>query len=157
MRAGYSKKSAEVIGSKLLSKFKVEIKKEIEEFAKEADIEAARIIYELKLIAFSDIKDYMDIDPDTGGVRCKGFGDMPEDASRAIQSIREDRSITEDSRGEQSIIYSKFKFKLHDKLRALEALGKYKNLFAENVNVTGKIDGKLIVEFISKPKKKGKG
>lgn len=110
------------------------------EIAGKTGITAERVIRELGVVAFADLKDYLDIDPDTGCVRAKGWEQIPEDASRALAAITEDRSIREDARGEQTILFSKVTFKMNDKLRALELLGKYFLLFRERIEHSG-IDG----------------
>lgn len=78
----------------------------------------SRALSELNAIAYSDIRDYLTIDPDTGGVRSKGFDEMPEGASRAIKKVREHRTIKETKNGE-SILSCTFEFELYDKRAAI--------------------------------------
>lgn len=130
-RAGFSKKTARQLGARLLSK--VHIQKAIADAMKRrearTEITQDQVLRELALIGFSDLKNYLEINPDTGAIRAKGFEDMPKDASRALESITEDRTIKEDAKGDQVTVYDKVKFKLHDKLGALELLGKHLNMF----------------------------
>jgi hypothetical protein len=95
----------------------------------------------LALLGFSDIKDYIEFE-DGGGVRMKSLSEMPEHATRAIESIQEDRIIKEDSKGNQTIVHDKIKFKLHNKVKSLELLGKYKNMFIENIHLKGELQHK---------------
>lgn len=124
IRAGYSQKTAEVIGHKLVKKRLVAeaILKAQQKRGLKTEITQERILFELAIIAFSNMPDYLTIDEDTGAVHCKGFDSMPENASRAIESVKENRSITEDAKGERSIVFEKFEFKLHSKIKALELL-----------------------------------
>jgi phage terminase small subunit len=141
IRAGYSKKTANEQGCQNLAKLSIaeEIKRLQGERENETGITQNRILRELAVIAFSDQKDFLTIDPDTGVVRAKGFENIPENASRAIESIEENRAIKEDSKGDSSVVFDKFKFKLYDKLRALELLmrhnGMLKNEMKGDLNV----------------------
>jgi phage terminase small subunit len=125
--AGYSKKTAYSIGQRLLKD--VEIKAAIAAAQKKDedryDITKEKWLAELAIVFFSDIKDYVEINNDTGAIRAKAFDGMPEKSSRAIQSIQEDRIIKESSNGEQTTVHDIYKFRLHDKLKAGEMIGKH--------------------------------
>jgi phage terminase small subunit len=129
--AGYSVKTAYHTGYENLKKphIQLAIEKEVKKWEQIVDVEIKDIIQELKIIAFADLQHYVDVDPDTGAIRCKGFENMPPNASRAIESITEDRAIKENADGNQTTVYDKVKFKLHSKTSALELLGKYKGLW----------------------------
>lgn len=99
------------------------------ERADKLDITAEKVLREWAIIAFSDLQSYIEINDDTGAIRAKGFDEMPENASRALESITENRTIHEDAKGEQSIINEKVTFKVHNKAAALEALSKHLGLF----------------------------
>jgi phage terminase small subunit len=124
IRAGYSKKTAKNMGHKLVNKKSLSkaILEAQQKRGLKTNITQERVLFELAIIAFSNMPDYLSVDEDTGAVRCKGFDSMPKDASRAIESVKENRSITEDSKGERSVIFEKFEFKLHSKIKALELL-----------------------------------
>lgn len=124
IKAGYSKKSAATIAVQLLNK--KQVSKAILEAQQKRELKTnitqERVLFELAIIAFSNMPDYLSVDEDTGAVRVKGFDSMPKDASRAIESVKENRSVSEDSKGDRSIIFEKFEFKLHSKIKALELL-----------------------------------
>ncbi len=128
-RAGYGSKNAASIGCRLVKKSQV--KKLIEEAmaAREERIECSRDkwLRELMIIGFSDLADYIEIDADTGAIRARSFDeeDMPKNASRALESITENRTVSEGAKGDRSIVNEKVTFKLHPKLRALEVIGEY--------------------------------
>lgn len=151
IKAGYSEKTAALTGHKNIIKCKIEIEKAKSKIADKNDIEISKIINELKLLGFSDIKDYLDTDPDVGTIRVKGFDEMPPGASRAIQSVTEKRSITEDKHGNRSIIYSTFSFKLWSKEKALEMLGRYKAMFTDKVDLKTNMPFNLILSADIKP------
>jgi phage terminase small subunit len=138
-RAGYSKKTAYSQGQRLLKN--VEIQKRIQGIltkrSERLEITADMWLRELWLIGRSDLKNYLDIDPDTGAIRAKRFDEMPEGTSRALEAIKENRVIKEDTDGKKSTVYDKVEFKLHSKNQALEMVGKHLGFLKD------KIDGEL--------------
>ena len=150
--AGYSKKTAQRMGSENLSKPLIQerILKEIKAREYRTEITADRVLQEIALLGFSDIAHYVEIGED-GQITTKTFEEMPEHASRAIESISEDRIIRENPDGTQIIVHDKYKFKLHSKIHALEKLFKHLGLAAEErlrLGIEG-VEGQP-VEFIIK-------
>ena len=127
IRAGYSKKTANEQAARLLAN--VNIQRTISEAQKETaaklEITKEEWLAELIRIYRADMRDFIDIDSDTGATRAKGYNEMPEGAGRIISCIAENRTIKEDAKGQDSIIFARFKFKLHDKLKAGEMIGKH--------------------------------
>ena len=140
--AGYSKKTANEQGARLLANVSIKnaISKVQSKTANKVDISKERWIAELARIFFADMKDFVDVDTDTGATRVKGYDEMPKGASKVISSIEENRTIKEDSSGNDSIIFAKFKFKLHDKLKAGEMLGEHLGYLKKKVELSGKLD-----------------
>jgi len=130
--SGFSKKTAAAIASRLLRNVKIQeqIQKEIKAREYRTEVTADRVIQEIALLGFSDIAHYIEIGED-GQITTKTFEEMPEHASRAIESISEDRIIRENPDGTQIIVHDKYKFKLHSKIHALEKLFKHLGLAAE--------------------------
>ena len=107
--------TAEVNGSKLLRNTKVadyieEIQKDL---GKLAGVSALRNVLELKKIAFTNISDFKD-----GWMTEKDFEKLDEDTKAALSEIQYTEKTTE--YGVERIV----KFKLHDKLKAIEAINK---------------------------------
>jgi len=131
--SGFSEKTAYSQGQRLLKN--VEIQKRIAELqqerAEKTEVTQNMVIKELAIIAFSDLKDYIEVIEDTGAIRAKSFEEMPEGKSRALQSIKEDRVIKESADGKQVTVYDKINFRLHDKIKALELLGKHLGMFTD--------------------------
>ena len=151
-RAKYSKKTARVQASQLLTILNIqkriaELKKERSERTK---ITQDMVITELAICGFSDLKDYIEVIEDTGVIRAKSFEEMPEGKSRALQSIKEDRVIKEDAKGEQVTVYDKINFKLYNKIQALELIGKHLGMFTENLKISGEIKHKLSMADLKK-------
>lgn len=147
MRSGYSEKTAKSQGQRLLTNVDIqrEIQKRMKDREKRTEVTQDMVIKELASIAFSDLADYIEIVEDTGAIRAKSFNEMAEGKSRALQSIKEDRVIKEDAKGEQITVYDKINFKLYDKVRALELLGKHLGMFVEKIEHSGSIKTTLSI------------
>jgi phage terminase small subunit len=83
----------------------------------EAQVSVARVVAELAAVAFPSMKDYAEWDDD--GVKLIPSKDLTRDMCRAIQSIK----VTHTRDGVN------VGFKLHDKLKALEQLGRTLGMF----------------------------
>jgi len=153
IRTGYSEKTAGQQGRRML-RF-VSVKAAIDagkaERAKENTDRFEEAMEELRILAFSDIQNHVDVDESTGAIRCKGFEDMPANSSRAIESISEDRVIKETADGTQIIINDKRKFKLHNKVTALVAyIDRLKPPDPQKIDVN--VKGSLLTFFPPEPK-----
>jgi phage terminase small subunit len=155
IRAGYSRRTAGEIGHEHLKKPEIKraIQKAMDKRAKRLEISQDRILEELAILAYSDLKHYLDIDPDTGAIRAKGFENMPENASRALKAIKEDRVIKEDADGHKVTIFDKVRFELHDKIKPLELLGKHLGMFKDEVQVSGGLTINVI-SAVPRPERK---
>ena len=136
IRAKYSVKTATQMGTENLGK--PNIQERIRELNSkrwnEAELQGRDVINEFATIAFSDIKNYLEI-ADGGEITAKTFTDM-KGASRAIQSVKERRVIRESKDGsEDQIIDSTFEFKLWDKNKALDGLARHHSLFNDKLKV----------------------
>lgn len=125
IRAGYSVKNADKIGSELLGKTRVSeaIGKALAERSKRTGINADRIVRELAKIALVNPDDVVHFNSAT----------VKEGASRddlaAIASVKVKTIPTEDG----DIIEREVKF--YDKNRALEQLGKHLGMFTDKFKV----------------------
>ena len=119
-KAGYSDKTAQQVSSRLLLNvvIQAEIQKLMNKRADKLEITAEMVLSELANLGFSDIKEFFD-----EGYSIKMLADL-KDKSKCIQSIQID-----DTSGEFGNSRS-VKFKLHDKLRALENICKHISFYA---------------------------
>jgi phage terminase small subunit len=156
IRAGYSKKTAYSQGQRLLKN--VEVKKLIRQLKKQREkrtkITQDKVLQELAIIGFSDIKNYIKIE-EGGGIIAREFKDMPGSSRRAIKGVKEDRTIKEDADGKQVTVYDKIRFDLWDKLKALEKIGQHLGMFKEDSNVPSNVIVNVI-SAVPRPKKKRK-
>lgn len=133
IRAGYSSKNADKIGSELLGKTRVaeEISKAMAKRSKRVGINQDRVIQELARIAFVNPLDV--INPADGSVSQHAS----EDDLACIQSVKVKTMDGEKGSSEEREV------KLNDKLKALELLGKHMGMFKDNVNLNVKTSEKL--------------
>jgi len=136
-RAKYSEKTAYSIGSRLLKNVEVQnyIKELLEKRSKRTEITADWVLTELYNHAIADLADYFTICEDTGAIQAKSFDAMPEGKSHLLKSIKEDRAIKEDAQGDKVTVYDKIQFSLHDKLKALELIGRHLGMFTDKSEV----------------------
>lgn len=153
-RSGFSKKTAAQQGARLFKNVKVQTR--IQELMKKrmqrTEITQDWVLKELLICAGSDLANHLDINPDTGAIMAKGFEDMPGESRRALKSIKEDRVIKEDADGKKVTVYDKVRFELHDKLKALELIGRHLGMFNEEVKALGEVIYQLSEKYMPKTK-----
>jgi phage terminase small subunit len=123
IRAGYSVKNADKIGSELLGKTRVSeaIAKAMAERSKRTGVTQDRVIEQLAKIAFADLKDY---------VRWDEKGITLLNSENVDGTVLQ--SITETVLPKGGV---KREIKLNDKLKALELLGKHLGMWTEKQQV----------------------
>lgn len=138
VRSGYSEKTARSIGSENLSKPDVQqyIQALAIEMNAKTDNQIEAIIAELQIVAFGSMRDVADWGPD--GVYIKDSSILRHEA----KLIAEVAEVSNEKTG------SKVKVKLHDKLKALELLGRYHKIFTDKVEHTGKDGHNLLAGII---------
>lgn len=129
--AGYSEDSATIIGYENLTKPYIKERVDAERALrlKRVGVEPNRILNELARIAFSDYSDYAYLGE--YGFKAKLTSSYKKGRSKAIAEIVSADGV--------------IKIKLHDKLKALELLGKHLNLFTDKAIVSGEISVEEIV------------
>ncbi len=105
---------------------KAYISKMLAEVREESIVRAEDVVKELAVIGFADICQFVEFDGKN--VSLKHSGEIDEKARRSICEISSSRD-------------GSVKVKLHDKIRALENLGKYLGIFKERLEISGR-DGK---------------
>ncbi len=119
IRAGYSKKTAQRIGSENLSKplLQAEIQKKQGKLQQKLEISQEKILNELAAIAFANGTDFAKV--------------ISQGTLAAVEMIPTDKVQPEKLPAIAGIEANQYgvKVKLHDKVRALEMLGKYLGLF----------------------------
>lgn len=126
-RAGYKDPN---IGRQLITKNNVsaEIQKRQEKLRGKLEITQERVLEELAAIAFANGTDFATI-THNGLVRLTPTDEVPEEKKKAVASIKEGQYGTE--------------VKLHDKVRALELLGKHLGVFDANNGSTNEQENNI--------------
>lgn len=128
IRAGYSEATAAEQGSRLL--INVNIQNYIQELkqnrSERLNITADMVLQELGKIGFSNVQDYLE-----GDLSVKDLTAIDRRKADAVSSIK--KTVTEFEGGSRETV----EFKLHDKLKALEMIGRHIGFF-EKDNEQGK-------------------
>ena len=116
IRAGYSEKNADKIGPELLGKTRVSeaVQKAMNERSVRTEITQDRVLRELAAIGFAKATDYAKV-TESGVVEITPTSQLTDDQRRAVSGIKEGKYGVEVSS--------------HDKIRALELLGKHLGMF----------------------------
>lgn len=124
IRAGYSKTSATSTASEILTYPQVieELSKLTKKMEEKIEVSAERILNELVKMGFSDIHNYIDND-----WKLKNLEDIGENHTPAIKEVSVEEITMQ--YGEATKTTKNVKFKLHDKLGALEKLAKHINFY----------------------------
>ena len=146
IRAGYSPRSAEVTGSRLLSNAKVAaaVAARQNRRAKRLEVTQDRVLQELARIAFADIRDLFTWDEERA---CYiPSRDLTDDEAAVVASIEaETTEIGED----MPVRKIKLKLKTYDKLGALEKLAKHLGMFVDRLEHTGPGGGPIETHELS--------
>ena len=123
IRAGYSARTANEQAARLLAT--VSVKRALEEkraeIAESSKLKVSDVIDELRNIAFSDITQVISFN--NSKAKIKSSRKLSEDARKVIASVSQTQAgLT---------------IKMHDKVKALELLGRYLNIFTDRVEVDG--------------------
>ena len=104
--------------------------------AKRLEIKSDKVLEELARLAFSNMLDYMEID-EHGQPRGIDLTKLNRDSAAAIQEISEDATGGQGD-GERRLVIRR-RFKLADKLRALELVMKHMGMLRDRVDVNVQI------------------
>lgn len=134
IRAGYSAKTAQEQASRLLSNVMVQeaLQKRQAQLCTKLEVTQERVLEELAAIAFANGTDFVTI-TETGLLNVKPTRKVPKEKLPAIASIKYNQLGVE--------------IKLHDKVRALELLGKHLGVF-DAKSGTSETPGNNIFEVI---------
>ncbi|MBI4858489.1 MAG: terminase small subunit [Acetobacterium woodii] len=123
IRAGYSNKTANRIGTENLSKPVIQkyIEQRLVDREKRTEITQDRVLKELSKIGFLDATGFVKIQ--NGRVFIESTDDLSPDQKAAIAGIKETQSGTE--------------IKLYDKLKALELIGRHLGMFTDKIEHSG--------------------
>lgn len=133
IRAGYAESNANQTGMRLLKKpdVKALIGERMKARAERTEIDQDRVLKEIARVAFSDIRKTMTWGPD--GVKLIESSELTDDQAAGVAEVAETTSTNGGS----------LKLRKHDKMKALELLGRHLGLFVDKVEHTGKDGGPI--------------
>ena len=139
IRAGYSAKTAEATAARLLRNVKVqaEISRRQKDLQKRTEVSQDRVVKELARIAFANATDYAHVETRTveksdgaeassQTVVLRDTAELSADQCAAIAGIKQGTNGVE--------------VKLHDKIKALELLGRHIGMFNDKLEVKATVD-----------------
>ena len=131
IRAGYSEKNADKIGSELLGKTRIQtaIQAALKRRAKRTEITQDRVLRELAKLAFSDLRAFTEWG-EAQGILLKDSVELEDDEAACVAEVAQ--IAGKDGRS--------LRFKLHSKEKALELLGKHLGLFTDKLDIAGSLD-----------------
>lgn len=137
IRAGYSPKTANEQGARLLANVSVQeaIAKAMAERSKRTGISQDRVVQELARIAFVNPQNV--INPKDASVKA----DATEDDLACIQSVK---VKTMDGAKGKSV---EREVRLNDKMKALELLGKHLGMFKDKLEVDADMDLNITIDY----------
>lgn len=157
IRAGYSEKNADKIGSELLGKTRVAeyIAERKADRVERTEITQDMVLKELANIAFSNAADYARVVEKEAMVEVDGHMVPVHDAEGNIVKYKTvDLSLTDELTDEQQktlAVIKEGKFgievKPHDKVKALELLGKHLGMFTDKIDINGDMDMELNINI----------
>ncbi len=133
--AGYGKKNARKIASRLLTN--VDIQARVAELTKKQadklDLSAEKVLSELSSMGFSNFLDYVKITEE--GDAFVDLSGLTQEQAAAIQEVTVDEYM--EGKGKDARKVKRTRLKLVDKIRSLDLLGRHLKLFTDRIEVSG--------------------
>ena len=135
IRAGYSERTAKSQGQRLLTNVDVSAALAAAKAEREqrTEITQDRVVSELAKIAFADPRELMEWGPE--GVKLKDSAELTEEQAASVAEVSE--TTTKDG--------GSLRLKKHDKVKALELLGRHLGMFTDKVK--SEISGWLEIKW----------
>lgn len=149
IRAGYKAKTAHVIGAENLRKPKIaeEVARRQKDLQRRTEVTQDRVVKELARIAFANIADYLHVETQT---RTKDDG---TEVTYQTVMFNETQELSADQRAALAVVKQSvngFELKLHDKIKALELLGRHIGMFNDKLSLSGADGGPLTFRWEGK-------
>ena len=138
IRAGYSSRTANTIGTQNLVKLSIqaEISRRQKDLQRRTEVTQERVVMELARVAFADATDYVQVE-----TRIINKGDIEVPIELAVH--KETAELSADQRAAIASIKqgaNGVEIKLHDKIKALELLGRHIGMFNDKLEVKATVD-----------------
>jgi len=150
IRAGYSERAAKEQASRLLTNANVAeaVARAQAERSARIGLTADRVLEELAAVAFARLGDFAEWGPDRFVLRDSesGADDGGRLDTRPVQEIKVKETVLAKVGEDETVLKREYGVKLHDKLAALDKLGKHLGMFSEKHEHTGKDGGPIEVK-----------
>lgn len=152
LRAGYAERSAAVTASRMLKNPKIQelIQERRDALAEALDVDQTRVLRELAIISFSDIRRYFRMAAD-GYLEVCDLTELPRELSAAIESFQMIRTPQPDGLPDKVTM----RLKLHSKTRGIEMLGRHLGLFEADEAQRRKKDVESLAALIAEAEAAG--
>lgn len=157
IRAGYSKRNADKIGSQLLGETRVAelIAKRKADRVARTEITQDMVLKELANIAFSNAADFAKVIEKDAFTELNGVAiPLLDDEGNNIKYRTVEPTLTEELTEEQQKVLAVikkgrdgFEVKPHDKVRALELLGKHLGMWTDKVELDADMDLNINIDY----------
>ena len=149
IRAGYSEKTAAATAARLLRNVNIqaEISRRQKDLQRRTEVTQDRVVKELARIAFANIADYLHVETQT---RTKDDG---TEVTYQTVMFNETQELSADQRAALAVVKQSvngFELKLHDKIKALELLGRHIGMFNDKLSLSGADGGPLTFRWEDK-------
>ena len=139
IRAGYSERSARSIAGRLLTKDNIqrEISRRQKDLQRRTEVTQERVVKELARVAFADATDYVQVE-----TRTVEKNDGTELSYQTV-TLTETAELSADQRAAIAGIKqgaNGVEVKLHDKIKALELLGRHIGMFNDKLEVKATVE-----------------
>ncbi|HQG22619.1 MAG TPA: terminase small subunit, partial [Smithellaceae bacterium] len=138
IRAGYSPDTANEQGSQLLAR--PDIRELVAEgqkaIAERTQTFQDNAVDELKIVGFSDLADFLTV-KEGGIVEQKSFDQLTKEQTKCIKKIKQVVRSSHSADGTILHQTATLEVELHDKLRALELLGRHLGMFNDTLRLEG--------------------
>ena len=139
IRAGYSERSARSIAGRLLTKDNIqrEISRRQKDLQRRTEVSQERVVKELARVAFADATDYVQVE-----TRTVEKNDGTELSYQTV-TLTETAELSADQRAAIAGIKqgaNGVEVKLHDKIKALELLGRHIGMFNDKLEVKATVE-----------------
>ena len=148
IRAGYSANGAGPSASALLSNPKIQerLREKFDEARANVEVTPERVLKEYARVAYGDMRSVADWTEE--GVYFRPSNDLSDDEAATIKSVK---SVT--TTDDNGVVRVTREVVQHDKLRALEGLGKYLALFVDRKEITTPGEDGIVIKMRGLPDK----
>ena len=149
IRAGYSESTAQEQSSQLLARpdIRALIAEGQKAIAERTQTFQDSAVEELKIVGFSDLADFLTV-KEGGIVEQKSFDQLTKEQTKCIKKIKQTVRTSHSSDGTILHQTATLEIELHDKLKALELLGRHLGMFNDTLRLEGALPLQIFFDVL---------